>query len=156
MTFRFLAGRSFVRSRVAIRTAVFGLALGLVPSLGGCGDSPHFDAKQYQIVITSAVLQSAASAGFLQQPETWLFKTESYTPLFCTNGATTTATSGASSVLIDWHGCAYGGSDLVGELEYAGKGEYEGLVDVTFTLNGSETLLPTWVRLVPADLPAAE
>lgn len=134
-----------LRSRRAAALAG-SLALG---ALAGCGDDPHFDADQYQIITTSVVLRDNANAAFLNQPETWLYEVSAYVPSFCSPTSTTTATNGRRTVQVNWTGCAYGGRDLVGELEYVGDGEYEGLLHVTFPLNGTDTEFDVWFNLVP-------
>ena len=98
--------------------------------LAGCADTAHFDAAQYKIVSTSAVLRDYAGAGSFAQTETWLFNTEGYVPLFCAPTSTTVAS--ARSVAI------------------------EGLVHVTLTLPTGQATFDTWLALEPADLPPAE
>lgn len=122
--------------------------------LAGCADTAHFDAAQYKIVSTSAVLRDYAGAGSFAQTETWLFNTEGYVPLFCAPTSTTVASG--RSVAIEWEGCAYGGDRINGELGYTAGGKYEGLVHVTLTLPTGQATFDTWLALEPADLPPAE
>jgi hypothetical protein len=158
MSSRFSARPSGLsRSGPVLATALAALAV----SLSGCGDDPHFDHAQYQIVVTSGVLRDYASAGSLKQGENWLFEPTAdfpafYEPGFCSGTKTTTPGNGQRTVTIDWHGCAILGQDIVGELEYVGGGAYEGLVSVTFDLEGTTTTIDTWLALEPNALPPAE